>query len=527
MSLRRRVELSLEQKVELIRACAGKSQRQLALEFGIGKTQVQSILKRKADILDSYDDNGNSSRKRSRYANEHEDIDELTWRWFQRVRAMNTPISGPMIQQQALDFAKHVNKPDFKASNGWLNRFKSRHNIGSAILSGERASVDQDTVDSWRERLPGIIKDFSPKDIYNMDETGLFFRALPDKTLTVRGSDCAGGKRSKDRITVAVCVNAVGEFETPLVIGHAAKPRCFRNISQNKLPVKWAYNKKAWMTGTIFQDWISQLNRKMRLQKRHVLLLIDNAPSHPHDLELSNITIRFLPANTTSVLQPLDLGIIKNIKCHYRTRLLRSVLAKLETSESASDVAKSVSVLDACSWVASAVREVKPETVVRCFAKAGVHPQDDVDFDADDDVPLAQLYTAAVEQLQLANPLSVQEYTDIDAEVPSTEDLEDGWQQRLVEELVCEKSATSSDSSESSSDGLQDDETETQSQPQLEITTFSQALHWATQLKLFAVEHGHESLFDLDTAQEKLEKTVVEMKSVSKQSKISSFFKAS
>lgn len=73
--------------------------------------------------------------------------------------------------------------------------------------------------------MPDIIKDYKPSDIYNMDETGLLFRALPDKTLSIRGDDCKGGKRSKDRLTVMLCVNMEGKFEKPLVIGKAAKPR--------------------------------------------------------------------------------------------------------------------------------------------------------------------------------------------------------------------------------------------------------------------------------------------------------------
>jgi hypothetical protein len=175
MASRKRVELTLANKVALINASNGKSQRQLAVEFGIGKTQVQTILKRKAELLDSYDENGSSSRKRARYCNEEEDIDKLTWQWFQRARSINAPLSGPMIQEQARQYAQQLQKTEFKASNGWLNRFKARHNIGAAVLSGERASVDQDTVDSWRERLPTIVKDYAPRDIFNMDETGLFF----------------------------------------------------------------------------------------------------------------------------------------------------------------------------------------------------------------------------------------------------------------------------------------------------------------------------------------------------------------
>ena len=214
----KRKELSLQQKIDLIQESGGLSSRKLAEKYGVGRTQVQTILKRKVELMTASEENGSSSRKRVCYRHDRDDIDELTWQWFQRVRGLNTPVSGPMIQQQALDYAKELNKPDFKASNGWLQRFKDRHNIGSATLSGERASVDLGSVASWKERLPTITKDFALADIYNMDETGLFFRALPDKTLTARGADCAGGKKSKDRLTVAVCVNALGDFETPLVI---------------------------------------------------------------------------------------------------------------------------------------------------------------------------------------------------------------------------------------------------------------------------------------------------------------------
>ena len=80
MAKRKRTELSLEGKVKLIKASSGRNQRQLADQFGIGKTQVQSILKCKAELLEAYEENGNSARKHLCYRSEHEDIDELTWR---------------------------------------------------------------------------------------------------------------------------------------------------------------------------------------------------------------------------------------------------------------------------------------------------------------------------------------------------------------------------------------------------------------------------------------------------------------
>ena len=81
------------------------------------------------------------------------------------------------------------------------------------------------------------------------------------------------------------------------------------------------------MTTALFEEWVSQFNRKMKRQNRNVILFVDNAPSHPKDKPLSNVKLVFLPANTTSTLQPLDQGIIANLKVNYRKRLLRSVLA--------------------------------------------------------------------------------------------------------------------------------------------------------------------------------------------------------
>ena len=60
----------------------------------------------------------------------------------------------------------------------------------------------------WLESLlPGLLNDYSPENIFNADETGLFFKCLPDWTLTFKGETCSGGKQSKERLTVLVAAN--------------------------------------------------------------------------------------------------------------------------------------------------------------------------------------------------------------------------------------------------------------------------------------------------------------------------------
>ena len=104
---------------------------------------------------------------------------------------------------------------------------------------------------------------------------------------------------------MSLCCNVSGEKLKPLVIGKARKPRAFSGVKVSRLPVTWRSSKKAWMNTAIFNEWLEQINRNMRQQKQKILLFMDNVSSYggSDTLALSNITVKFLPANTTSHLQ--------------------------------------------------------------------------------------------------------------------------------------------------------------------------------------------------------------------------------
>lgn len=131
----------------------------------------------------------------------------------------------------------------------------------------------------------------------------------------------SGGKLSKERITALITVFADGTTYKPLIIGKSQHPRCFKNININQLPVKYFANKKSWMTAKIFERYLVDLYLAMVKSNRNILLLLDNATSHPN-IELTNVKLVFLPPNCTSELQPLDNGIIQSIKLKYRKTML-------------------------------------------------------------------------------------------------------------------------------------------------------------------------------------------------------------
>ena len=137
------------------------------------------------------------------------------------------PISGPLIKEKALIMSVEMGLDDFIASNGWLHRWQQRYNIGSNVLSGDRAEVDEETVNDWSKRLPLVCEGYELNNIFNCDETGLYWRALPSRSMIRKGNDPAGVKTSKDRFTLMLCCSATGEKLQPLMIGKAAKPRAF------------------------------------------------------------------------------------------------------------------------------------------------------------------------------------------------------------------------------------------------------------------------------------------------------------
>jgi len=47
---------------------------------------------------------------------------------------------------------------------------------------GEGADVGEEVVDDYRSRIPSIISGKNETEAFNCDETGLFYRAMPDKT---------------------------------------------------------------------------------------------------------------------------------------------------------------------------------------------------------------------------------------------------------------------------------------------------------------------------------------------------------
>uniref|UniRef100_H3A9N6 HTH CENPB-type domain-containing protein n=1 Tax=Latimeria chalumnae TaxID=7897 RepID=H3A9N6_LATCH len=234
-------------------------------------------------------DGGTAAARKRICAPEHEDIEEAIHHWFVAAREKNIPVSGDLLKSKAEQFARSLDIENFKCSNGWINRHKMRFKT----IVGEKASVDYKITSNW-------LKNYSMRDLYNVDETGLFYQLLSRKTLASSDDNCAGTKRSKQQITLLIGTNMDrSDRMLPLFIGKFGKPRCFKNV--NVLPLTYQYNSKAWMMAEIWKEWVKNFDEKMYRQQQKVALFVDNCPTHPKVTGLKAVTVHFLPPSSTTM----------------------------------------------------------------------------------------------------------------------------------------------------------------------------------------------------------------------------------
>uniref|UniRef100_UPI003AAF228D jerky protein homolog-like n=1 Tax=Centroberyx gerrardi TaxID=166262 RepID=UPI003AAF228D len=332
---RKRVAHSIELKLEILaKLDQGVKITSIAKEYNIAKATVCEIKKGKAKIekfaSEVTDSNTLKNRCVVRKA-EDEDFDRALHQWFMQERGRGAPISGPTLMEKAKLMYEEM-YPDrrgvFKASTGWLYRFKNRHGIqrlkskqGSTLCvetdatvktlwdngrsGGQGLSVQKNTAPSclsqaifdasnhFKHTMAKFVEEnrLTPDQVFNADEVGLYWRLLPGKILSDGSArqQAKNVKASKDRVTLMAAANASGDLRLPLVFVHrSAKPSCFTSTAMSALPCHYYSQSSAWLDGDIFSDWfekhfvplVSQYLRGKGLPV-HAALLLDTVRSHP------------------------------------------------------------------------------------------------------------------------------------------------------------------------------------------------------------------------------------------------------
>ena len=342
----------------------------------LNSTTASDILSSKYAFLDNNDSAKAANTKRDR-GPKWEVLEAALADWALRFDAVHGTVSGDLLRLKATEFWSKL--PQYQGqvcpswSDGWLEGFKKRHNFRQRRKVGEAGSVQiTEEMSAQMERIRAVQSQFLPQDTYNMDETGFHWKRLPSSGLT---ASSIGKKLDKARITANLCCNQDGSDKVPLwFIGNAKSPRCFaRNHIKNpeNIGIFWRWNSAAWMNHYIMLEWLRWFDKRAG---RPVLLLMDNFSAHElavqlikeSDQPLKWTQTEWFPANTTSVFQPLDQGIIQNWKCFVRRELLLFLKAEFDAGR---DFIKTHHVLRAIRWGVKAWEAVDITTITRCWEK--------------------------------------------------------------------------------------------------------------------------------------------------------------
>ncbi|XP_069792247.1 tigger transposable element-derived protein 1-like [Narcine bancroftii] len=379
---RPRKGISLDVKLNILRSFdAGEKLSAIAKTFGLATSTVATI-RGNRDKIEASAQVATPLSARTLYFHRSEvmlNMERLLSSWIKDQMQHNVPLSTMVIQAKAKSLHNDLVKgggsgaqeKPFLASKGWFDRFRKRFNLHNGH------SDDVEAVINYPCELKKIIDEggYMAEQVFNVDETCLFWKRLPERTFISKEEKTAlGFKASKDRLTLLMGGNAAGDFKLkPVLVYSFENPIALKGYAKPNLPVIWHSNRKACMTVTIFQDWfinyfcpdVEKYCAKHNICNK-ALLVIDNALSHPLNLnDLSNnVRVEYLSMDT-ALLQPMDQGVIENFKMYYLRKCFKQ-LVKANDGEGESTVRefwKKFNIMNAIDNITESWDEVKVSTM--------------------------------------------------------------------------------------------------------------------------------------------------------------------
>lgn len=196
---KKRKVISLELKLDIIKRLeAGEKNVEISKSLGLATSTIGTIAENRQKIKSSLEkvtplSAKNVSRQRSSVM---EELEKTLSIWIDMQAQRKIPLTTAVIQEKARSLHKALiqkNKDEttaepFVASKGWFERFKNRYSLHNVKKMGEAASADSEAAREYPEELRAIIDKggYTPQQVYNVDETGLFWKRMPSRTFISR-----------------------------------------------------------------------------------------------------------------------------------------------------------------------------------------------------------------------------------------------------------------------------------------------------------------------------------------------------
>ncbi|XP_033314511.1 jerky protein homolog-like [Bombus bifarius] len=368
---RNRVQLTTNERYEILQMIdRGVTFEIIAKAYGIGRSTVGDIMANEGRIKDYLEVNTMVRRWSPNHLikSRHMDLERVLYLWYIRCKAKRVRITGPLIRKKALELNEELNgDPNFKASSGWLLRFRVRHRIRKRGIREDIRTSNKDAANNFKARFKKLLQDegFTLENVYNADYRELMWRAVPKEALIFRNGKSTGiPKMCQDHITTLFCANATGCHKLPVLIHTFVKPQSSHNLNANLFSTIYTDNTNARMDSNIFNQWFEKCflksvkERQLKNGRREkTLLLLDHVGSR-HDLKELNqkdefVRVMSFPFKAAPLIQPMDRGIIACFKRKYRKELLETLmpLPICNTEQEVIDNHKQLTLRDCCRIV--------------------------------------------------------------------------------------------------------------------------------------------------------------------------------
>ncbi|CAN0500057.1 unnamed protein product, partial [Ectocarpus sp. 12 AP-2014] len=223
-----RTRLNFGQKLEVLKLLDKKvAHSEIARRFSCGTTAIGTIKKNRATLLADEAASSRSASSKSSKGGDFPKVDKAVLEFVEEARKARLPVTRATIMSFGVTIKKKFlaagsttdgekkRLGGFTASDRWAKNFIARNGMASTVLHGEAGSVDDAAIAEGVEKIREACKDYKLDNIFNVDETGIFFRLLPNRTylanwenrMLARGTK---GMKAKDRVSAYMCTNATG-----------------------------------------------------------------------------------------------------------------------------------------------------------------------------------------------------------------------------------------------------------------------------------------------------------------------------
>lgn len=368
-----------------------QSIRQVASEYGICHVTLYKYVKMKREMMKANNDMGEElaivgyAHNRQIFSDRQEVALE---QYLKHAADIFFGLSPKEVRSLAYDCAKEY-KIDIPATwienkmagRDWFTSFMKRH-PGLSIRAPESTSLARATnfneanTNLYFQKLGEVLERYKlePKDIWNLDETGVTTVQKPRNIVASKGMKQVGAITSAERgqlVTVCGAVSAIGNSIPPMFI---FPRRHFKDhfIRDGPTGSCGTANPSGWMNEESFVLFLQHFVSNVHPNKDHpVLMILDNHSSHTSVSALdyakeNGIVFLSFPPHCTHRLQPLDVAVYGPLK----TRINVSQDAWMKSHPGKTMTIYDIPGVVKEAWPAS----VTPRNIMKGFEVTGICP---------------------------------------------------------------------------------------------------------------------------------------------------------